>query len=69
MVNSIALAIGELSGLVREWIKSSPTRHMKNAIRNAEKYIKTNQSATLSKDGKEKLLKRYEKRFNKYKLG
>lgn len=68
-VDNIAGAIRELSGLVREWIKSTPTRNLKNAVRNADKYIRTIEDDTLSDDKRKKLLYRYKYRFNKYKLG
>jgi len=67
-INATAKAVGELLGLIRDVLKTSPIRNMKNAIRNADKYIKTNKNTKLSKKEKAKLFKRYEKRFNKYKL-
>lgn len=68
-MNSIASAIAELSKLVGVWIQSAPSRNMKNAIKNGEKYINVNEDMTITKDGKAKLLERYKHRFDKYKLG
>lgn len=68
-MNGIAQAIAELSGLVREWIKSAPSRNMKNAIKNADKYIETNENFSMEDVEKQKRLTRYKKKFDKYKIG
>lgn len=68
-MNGIAQAIAELSGLVREWIKSTPSRNMKNAIKNADKYIETNENFSMEDVEKQKRLTRYKKKFDKYKIG
>lgn len=70
IITTIAAAIGEVSKTIGKIIATRQVRHMKAAIDAAERYIDVNEgfgdNANLKKDDKEKLLRKFRKRFKKF---